>query len=499
MSTIQKIASLDLEKQLVAGLIQYPDVYTDFGHFLNERDFTSDVLRTIFCVIRKYVSESKTLDKIIVGQDIKNSAISFEDNIDIFDFLNALSLIQIKKETIVDLAKELKKYTIARQLDENARKVQKEIRSNISNTVQEIINEVDKINNHDIDLFYVEDKPIDIYDRIEDYILEKGKNPVEETGLKTPHEMFNQYFGGLKTKNVYCFASRAGAGKSTFLTDLSRKTQLLNPNEKVKVLYLDTEMPTEDEMIRFAAAISGVPYWYLDTGNFAKNEDLYKKVTETLKDLKKHRGTFHHKYVANKPVEEIISIIKRWYYKECGRGHPCIVVYDYLKLTGERISNDWKEYQAVGEKVNLLKECMSFVNGVLLTAIQINRGGVTTNKRDVTDDESVISISDRVSWFATYLGIFRRKILEEIAEEGSEYGTHKLITLKARYQGRDSQGHHDFIRVEQEGRVRYKLNCLFYNVDNFNVTECGDLRRLVSLRTQGLDIIGEEEEEGTLL
>jgi len=485
---MSKINSIELEKQLIASIIQYPEVFSDFGHFIQEHDFTSDVLKTIFCVVRKFLSENRTIDKVIVGQDIQNSGISFEDNINVFDFLDALSLIQINKNSIVEIAKELKKYSIARVLDDNARRTQREIRQNLDKPVKELINIVDKTNNEVIDLYYIEDRPIEIFGRISDFILKKGENPVEEFGYKTPYACYNRYFGGIRKNNIYCFASRSGQGKTTFLTDLSRKLQIINEKDNIKILYLDTEMPTEDTMIRIAAAASGVPFWYIDTGNYVKNEELYKKVMKMLKDMKKGRGSFHHKYVANKSVDEIISIVKRWYYNECGRGNEAIIVYDYLKLTGEKVSNDNKEYQVIGEKVNLLKECVTSIQAPLLTAIQINRSGVTTNRKEVTDDESVISISDRVSWFASYLGIFRRKTMEEIAEEGIECGTHKLITLKGRYQGRESQGHQDYIRVEQEGKVSYRPNSIFFNVDNFDVEERGDLRQLIELRTNTLNI-----------
>src|SRR5712692_2697941 len=100
---MSKIVSLELEKQVISGLLQYPEVYGDFAAFINEYDFTLDILRTIFCIIRKYLSEGKSIDKIIIGQEIKNLSITFEDDLNIFDFLNALSLIQINKQSIITL------------------------------------------------------------------------------------------------------------------------------------------------------------------------------------------------------------------------------------------------------------------------------------------------------------------------------------------------------------------------------------------------------------
>ena len=41
--------------------------------------------------------------------------------------------------------------------------------------------------------------------------------------------------------------------------------------------------------------------------------------------------------------------------KHVGRGNKCIIAYDYVKLTGEKVSQNWAEHQAIGEKIDKLK------------------------------------------------------------------------------------------------------------------------------------------------
>ena len=48
--------------------------------------------------------------------------------------------------------------------------------------------------------------------------------------------------------------------------------------------------------------------------------------------------------------------------------------------------------------------------------------------------------------FASFVGIFRRKTNDEIAMDGEDYGTHKLLPIKTRYQGKDAAGHIDLVR-----------------------------------------------------
>ena len=108
----------------------------------------------------------------------------------------------------------------------------------------------------------------------------------------------------------------------------------------------------------------------------------------------------------------------------------------------------------------------------------MNRSGVNENRRGggVTDDSSAIAQSDRLLWFASFVAIFRRKTLDEMAEDGEDFGTHKLIPLKTRFQGRDAAGHHDLVRrVMPDGTTRFENNFLNFNVQNFNAEEVGSL------------------------
>ena len=111
--------------------------------------------------------------------------------------------------------------------------------------------------------------------------------------------------------------------------------------------------------------------------------------------------------------------------------------------------------------------------------MQMNRSGENFNRRAgaVIDDSSAIAQSDRLQWFASFVGIFRRKTVDEIANDGEEFGTHKLVPIKTRFQGREAAGHHDLIRrVSEDGAVRFENNFINFNVRNFSVEETGTRR-----------------------
>jgi hypothetical protein len=279
---------------------------------------------------------------------------------------------------------------------------------------------------------------------------------------------------------------------SSILNDLAFKSTVINPN--CKALILDTEMQTKDMRYRIASSITGIPMWYLETGNWARNKELVAKFNSKKTELSAAIGNVQHMTVARKNVEEITSLIQRWYLGEVGRGNPAIVVYDYIKLTGESDSNK-QEYQLIGEKVDRLKECILRVNIPLLTACQLNRSAEGGN-----DDSSAIAQSDRLQWFASQVGIFRRKTIEEIAEDGAEFGTHKYIELACRYQGKEAHGHSNLVKVtDEKGKVKYVNNFINYRVDNFNVEELGGLDDIKKSKDVQVNVFAKENEADGLL
>ena len=110
---------------------------------------------------------------------------------------------------------------------------------------------------------------------------------------------------------------------------------------------LDTEVETIDIQFRMAAAVTGCPVYLLETGKWARSEQWEPIVRAKLPELKKYEGV-KHMYVASKNVDQICSLVRRWHMSEVGRGNPCIVSYDYIKLTGERLAANENSWEKIG-------------------------------------------------------------------------------------------------------------------------------------------------------
>jgi replicative DNA helicase len=493
------IYSLQVERHVLSGLLKYQDLFADIDVFLSENDFFNDVHSTIYSVFKNIKYKGENVDKVLLAEKIKNLGISFKDEINIFDYIDNLTFSQITEQATMAACKELIKFRVRRELCQTADNLKEYVTKNAEDSLDEIIGKIDGIYNKKISSYSENDIPINIFEGVEDLIEERGNSPKDETGLITPYSEFNRMYGGLKNGNIYAIASRPGQGKSTWLNDICFKTAI-NPKNKTKTLILDTEMQTVDIQLRMVASLSGVPVWYLETGNWRKNEEMTKKVREAWGKVKKYE--YFHYHVGNKNIDQICSIIRRWYLSKVGRGNQAMIAYDYIKLTGEKVGQNWAEHQAIGDKIDKLKRISEEIQCPVITAMQLNRTGESFNRKgtEVVDDSSVISLSDRLQWFASFVAIFRRKTLDELALDGQVFGTHKLIPTKTRFQGKDAAGHQDLVRrLDSTGKETWAQNYLNYQVENFNIEERGSLNDVSASQRERYELNDSSQNDGEIL
>lgn len=345
-------------------------------------------------------------------------------------------------------------------------------------TLEDTVAEVDAIYGEQMNAFEIENEPVLLFNDIHEMVEERGNNPLEEVGLATPYPEFNRLYGGLRRKNLYIIASRAKSGKTTWLDETCAEISRMH---KIPVLILDTEMSTEEIRYRVAAAKTGVGLWHLKTGNWRRNDSSIEQVRTNLPGIAQNYKVYHMA-IGNKSLAKISSLVRRWYLKVVGRGNDCLVCLDYIKMVDPESKNR-QEYQEMGDKVDLMKKLAEELDCPILTAVQSNRDGVTgaRDASEIIDDERSIGISDRVTWYASGVWILRRRTPDEVALDTPESGTHKLIEVVVREQGRDAGGHLDFIlRRFPDGKQRYVKNFINFNISNFGVTERGSLRDTIA-------------------
>ena len=474
------IYNLELEHRLLAGLLKHPDQYGAIADFISEKDFASteeNITGTVYIALKSFCENNKGVDLIVLSEKIKSLGVSFANGIVISKYLHSLSMQAISANQVVQVAQALKKVSVRREIylaSKNTAEQMKKMHEDCS--FNEIVEVADKSFNDKVNIFDLsEDSFSNICgDEMREYVEFLGENPKDEMGLMGPHQMINDLYGSLlRPGNITVIVARSGVGKTTFCLDYCVKVAL---QHKVPVLHFDNgEMSRNELMIRQCSAVSGVSPHLLETGKWRQaGDEIVKKVRDgfdKVKDLK-----FHYHGVGGYSLERMINVLKRFYYKEVGRGNPMIFSFDYIKPTEETNKAEW---QTIGKMVDTFKRTIQreiVFEGEpiipMITSIQSNRSGIVTNRqsRDVNDDEGIVSGSDRVTQYCSHLFILRRKTADEEVQETERFGNHKLIAVKTRHLGKMPQRANALIQMPD----RTVKNSIQLNINNFNVECRGD-------------------------
>ena len=491
------IYNFELEKQLLAGLIKEPDALAEISNFIGTSDFyskQSSLHSTIFRIIKQAIDAGDEVDEVIIAQRVNDVGLSFEDNLNPSDYIKSLALRKVPKGNTIKTAKELKKYSIRREILDSSQDIAKKMKNMAPEaSYRAIIEAADAAYNSRINLYEMgNDTPENIYEEMEAIIEERGNNPVKEFGMMGPHPKVNEIYGSLlRAGNITVIVARSGVGKTNFCMDYSTKVSL---KYDVPVLHFDNgEMSKEELIMRQCAALSGVSMHLLESGNWRqagqKVVEKVRSVWPVVKNLK-----FYYYNVGGMDVDSMVNTLKRFYYSKVGRGKAMVFSFDYIKTTSENIANK-SEWQVVGEMVDKFKKCVQKEilhdgNPVIpmITSVQSNRYGITNNRnsQNIVDDESIVSLSDRITQFCSHMFILRNKTTDEIETEGGRFGTHKLINVKSRHLGSDIAGAIEPVRIGDALRK----NSINLEFNNFNIAERGDLRDIARV----LD--GEEDLDG---
>jgi len=364
-----------------------------------------------------------------------------------------------------------------------------------SSTYDQIVSEADKIYNEKINLYEIgSSNPENLFDDMEDWIEDRGNNPIDEFGLMGPHKRINECYGSLlRPGNITVVVARAGVGKTQFCMDFCTKVSAINNN--VPILHFDNgEMSKEELIVRQCSALSGVPMHLLETGRWRQaGQEVIDKVRDTWKKVKDFKFFYYN--VAGHSIESMINIIRRFYFSEVGRGNKMIFSFDYIKTSYEK-QNGLSSWETVGRMVDKFKQLIQkelcFSEGPtvsMLTSVQSNRLGITNNRSsdNIVDDESVVSLSDQITQFCSHLFLLRKKTMDEIQSEPEDFGTHKLISLKYRWLGRDV--HRALQPVEMPDGTK-RNNYVNLHMENFGIEEKGDLQDLVdNLNSEGVGAV----------
>jgi replicative DNA helicase len=478
------VYSAEVEKQFLAGLLNHPDKYVEIAAFISPKDFFFEPNRIIYSHLSVDYESGNFVDEVILAERLRLAQVSFEDNINVSDYIRALKLKRASISSVTESAVEIKKLSLRREIIGNAQGVIKEMKDlDPAKGMDHIFHQAESFYSKNSSLYENGDHaPQNVFAEMEELIEARGNNPQTEFGPRGPHPRLHSLYGSLlRPGNITTIVARTGVGKTQFVMDFCLK---VSQNEGIPILHLDNgEMSKEELMMRQCAALSKIPLHLLETGQWRNaGEEIVNKVRSVWPLIKNYQ--FYYQNVGGMPVDTMIQMVKHFYYGHVKRGNKMILSFDYIKTTSENVGNK-TEWQVVGEMVDKFKKliqrditCDGDPMISMMTSVQSNRTGITNNRHsdNIVEDDSIVSLSDRITQFSSHLFGLRQKTMDELAEEDNQFGTHRLTCFKYRHLGEDV---HRAIQPVRMPTGDLKRNFINLDFDNFDITEVGDLQDVV--------------------
>lgn len=423
-----------LERSVLSGILHNgPDCLLDIEEILSVKDFYWTHNQVIFKILQELVhgQNAKEFDiPSILGIAKTYSYQIFEKEEKAIDYIEALLTSNVSHENTLSLAASVRKLSIARYavicLDKSRKDL---LDTRGSENINDIIAKIEK------PVFQLTGDIISDKHTIQpicDDLLNTLKTLAEEkkdlVGLSTGFPKWDLALGGgLRRGTVNILGARPKVGKSFFCLNVGKHVASNN----VPVLYLDTELSHELQKYRFISLMSGVSLNRLETGRFANHDDEKKKIWQLRKPIKEMPLT--HCSIAGQSIEIVTSIVRRWLSKyvgfnDKGKANPCLLVYDYVKLTNSSdIKDSMREYQLIGFLMTALHDFALQWGIPVLAAVQLNREGVKKEGGEFAAG------SDRILWLCSTFSIMKDKTTKEKALDPPSNGTKKLIVTDTRF------------------------------------------------------------------
>lgn len=404
------------EKSVLSLAMKNMDFFYSMESKMAENDFLNYENSLVFSILKsihrkdftsfdigKIVEEAKNLKvlKTIGGQDALYAIYKMpvdERNFDKY------------VEQVIDSSTKLKLYL---ELEEKKNEVLANARDGLSSN--DLISAVDarilELSNESKAIT----EPKDFTEGIVEWLDEKRKNKVEQSGVSSGFPILDKQIDGMIPGTLFIIAARKKMGKSAFLTTIARHVAF---KENKPVLYVDTELTYNEWRTRVIAALTGIDERIIKHGGYTEAEYvLIRKIIDRLGD-----GMLFHEYMPGYTVDKLVALYRKYKAKH----NIGMAVFDYIKEPdSSSLDAQRKEYQVLGDVTTKLKDLSGKLDIPFLTAVQLNRAN------DIAD-------SDRIARYGDIIAFWAKRDEEDFSEEEKatrDKGGFKLVIKDTRRGG----------------------------------------------------------------
>lgn len=425
---LDSISHVGAERAILSIAMSSPDTLFDITIELEPEDFTNQANKYIYQIMltildNKHANIGK-VNSMIIHALAQNSGI--EEQIGGMNYLQMVAKTDAGIENLKFFVQKVKQASIRREAFRKAVTVMEEAVSSeeedagafISRQEEKFLDSVMKMENNTNEMIRIGDKI--------DMVLEKRETqPREVLGIPTGFTEYDRATGGLVPSRLKVVAAPPKTGKSAHALNVGINVAM----QGIPVLYIDTEMTTEEQIDRMTSIIATdysdviVPERLVTTGMYARNQKMKEAVDDYAKPMIKE-APFYHVYMPDFTPEKIHNMARKFQRQHGiewkGFEGQFVLIFDYIKMDDSSFKGGQQEYIILGQITNMLKNKVAGTMGIpVLAYAQINpRTGY--GQEDI--NSSHMSGSNRIVMFVNELSFLRRKSDNELSEHGRPNG-----------------------------------------------------------------------------
>lgn len=473
--------NVEIESHVLATLLQHPATWGDF--YLCDRGDLSKAHQPIWDLISLQLNSTPpgSVAPLFLAEKGKGLGVnSLDGGFEIGPYLEGLTTRFVEAKDAANLARELKRLTVRRQLVEKLEGARKELVATPGVTFESMTAMVERNLTAVTTDYYQQDQFAKVFEGFVEVNEKRAANPIDASkmGWMGPFPLMNKTLGALLDKGLFvCIGARTGNQKSALGFHYHVAMAELH---QLPVLILDCGEMTRDRIRdRAACCLSKgrIPLWAVKSGEWAQNKgwaDIMRK--EIYPRVEKILPLIDYINIGHLSPREKLSTIRRYYFNRIGRGNPICLLDDYLKGV-EAVGKQTSEHQAIGYYVQAIKNLItSEIPASFWTSVQNNKTAIYQGKaaKDIIDSDDNMGLSDRIIQQSDWGFVLRYKVAEELAVEKSLFGNMRLTPVKYR----ELLGK-DYMKALRPVKLASgKMASNFYHLESrdFHFTEMGDLR-----------------------
>ena len=413
------------ERSLLSLCLNNADLLVEVeSNEVYSQHFTIPAHRHIFTAMMYLYSKGTKPSPLSIMEVITDKKAKEEiENFGGLSYIEDMSLMEIDKSNLKIFCAKIKQTYARKELYDVCETAKNFMLSdeseklNPSELVGQIENKLTEIANSAINETSVYKMGTDLQQRLE----ERAKQPTLVAGLQVGWTVFDRLTNGGQAGDLIIVCARAKMGKSVILTNWAKTFAI---EDELPVLYIDTEMTSEEQEDRLVSMITQIPVQEIVTGLFAVDtengtaQEKIQKIKDAVQQIK--NAPYYHVYMPNFSAEKVTALAKQ--YK--AKFNIQALFMDYIKIPASQGNSlqQIKEYQALGFFTSTLKDIAGTLKIPVYSAVQENRN----DEKGTEKGAGNVAGSDRILQLATKLMFLYAKTEEQIERDSTLLGNRQL-------------------------------------------------------------------------